>query len=86
MRYANGGNGNEIFVLKEEASRVNADGRIGFVPQVLTEGDGSDTLRFIINDQDTRAESTLVAEFVKVEKAFEASEAESAGYRMANSS
>jgi len=63
--------GNDIFVLKESASAVNSNGSFNFGQQVVVGGSGHDTLRFIINDQNPAAENALIAEFHKVEIAFE---------------
>jgi hypothetical protein len=59
-------------VLKESASLVNPDGSFNFGQQVISGGGGGhDTLRFIINDQNPAAEHALIAEFQKVEAAFD---------------
>jgi phospholipase/lecithinase/hemolysin len=69
-----GGTGNDLFILKENASLVNLDdGTFNFGTQTIVGGDGSDTLRFIINNQNPCAEDALVAEFQKVETAFDVS-------------
>jgi Ca2+-binding RTX toxin-like protein len=65
------GGGNDLFVLKEGASLVSAGGGFNFGQQVISGGAGHDTLRFIINDQNPSAEQTLIAEFHKVEAAFD---------------
>jgi Ca2+-binding RTX toxin-like protein len=67
-----GGKGADLFVLKEDASLVNADGSFRFGEQVISGGRGSDTLRFIINDQDPNLESALITEFQKIEAEFDA--------------
>jgi Ca2+-binding RTX toxin-like protein len=66
-----GGGGNDLFVLKEGASLVSAGGGFNFGQQVISGGAGHDTLRFIINDQNPSAEQALIAEFHKVEAAFD---------------
>lgn len=66
-----GGSGNDLFVLKESASIVNSDGSFNFGQQVISGGSGHDTLRFIINDQNPQAENDLIAEFHKIESAFD---------------
>ncbi len=58
-------------VLKESASLVNSDGSFNFGQQVISGGGGHDTLRFIINDQHAGVEQALIAEFHKVEAAFD---------------
>ncbi len=66
-----GGSGNDLFILKENASLFNPDGTFNFGKQEINGGNGRDTLRFIINDRNSSAESALRAEFVdKVESAF----------------
>ncbi|MBV9567299.1 MAG: hypothetical protein JO172_04105 [Hyphomicrobiales bacterium] len=69
-----GGSGNDLFVLKENASLVDANG-FDFGTQTIVGGGGKDTLRFIINNQNPVAESALLAEFQKVEMAFDTSAA-----------
>jgi phospholipase/lecithinase/hemolysin len=66
-----GGDGNDLLILKEPSALVNADGTFAFGQQWLSGGDGRDTLRFIINDQNPVAEHDLIAEFQKVEQAFD---------------
>jgi phospholipase/lecithinase/hemolysin len=66
-----GGGGNDLFVLKESASIVNPNGSFNFGQQAIDGGGGHDTLRFIINDQNPAAEHALIAEFLKVEAAFD---------------
>jgi Ca2+-binding RTX toxin-like protein len=69
-----GGEGNDLIVLKESASLVNPDGSFDFGKQTIEGGEeGSDTLRFIINDQIPGAMDALKAEFLRVETAFDAS-------------
>ena len=72
-----GGTGNDLFLLKESASLVNPAGGsnipFNFGTQTIVGGDGSDTLRFIINDQNPSAEDALIAEFKNVEAAFNTS-------------
>ena len=68
-----GGSGNDLFVLKENASLVNADGTFDFGAQTIDGGEGQDTLRFVINDQIPSAEHALMAEFQQIETAFDAS-------------
>jgi phospholipase/lecithinase/hemolysin len=68
-----GGSGNDLLVLKENASLVNPDGTFNFGAQTIDGGDGRDTLRFIINDQNPAAEHALIAEFQKIETAFDSS-------------
>jgi len=65
-----GGHGNELFVLKENASLVNSDGTFNFKPQSISGGPG-DTLLFIINDQNPKAENALITEFQNVKLAFD---------------
>jgi phospholipase/lecithinase/hemolysin len=67
-----GGSGDDLFVLKENASLVNPDGTFKFGVQTI-DGDGRDTLRFIINDQIPNAEHALIADFQSIEKAFDSS-------------
>jgi hypothetical protein len=66
-----GGSGNDLFVFKESASIVKSDGSFNFGQQVISGGSGHDTLRFIINDQNPGAENALIAEFHKIEAAFD---------------
>jgi phospholipase/lecithinase/hemolysin len=66
-----GGTGNDIFMLKESAGTINPNGGFDFGQQVVVGGNGHDTLRFIINDQNPAAENALIAEFHPVEFAFE---------------
>lgn len=69
-----GGSGTELFVLKEGNGLVNGNDSFNFGSQIV-EGDhkGNNTLRLIINDQTPSSENTLIAEFEKIEKAFDAS-------------
>ena len=66
-----GGSGNDFFVFKESASIVKSDGSFNFGQQVISGGSGHDTLKFIINDQNANAESALIAEFLRIESAFD---------------
>jgi phospholipase/lecithinase/hemolysin len=66
-----GGSGNDLFVFKESASIVKSDGSFNFGQQVISGGSGHDTLKFIINDQNANAESALIAEFLRIESAFD---------------
>ena len=66
-----GGSGNDLFVLKQSASIVNSGGSFNFGQQVINGGGGHDTMRFIINDQNPAAEHALIAEFHKIETAFD---------------
>ena len=66
-----GGSGNDLFVFKESASIVKSDGSFNFGQQVVSGGSGHDTLKFIINDQNANAESALIAEFLRIESAFD---------------
>jgi phospholipase/lecithinase/hemolysin len=66
-----GGSGNDLFVFKESASIVESNGSFNFGQQVISGGSGHDTLKFIINDQNANAESALIAEFLKIESAFD---------------
>jgi phospholipase/lecithinase/hemolysin len=66
-----GGSGNDLFVFKESASIVKSDGSFNFGQQLIRGGSGHDTLTFIINDQNANAESALIAEFLKIESAFD---------------
>ena len=66
-----GGPGHDLFVLKENASLVNPNGTFSFGQENIHGGPGQDTLRFIINDQNPSAENALIAEFKKVEAAFD---------------
>jgi phospholipase/lecithinase/hemolysin len=66
-----GGSGNDLVALKESANLVNSDGSFDFGQQLISGGGGHDTLRFIINDQNPGAEQALVAEFHKIETAFD---------------
>jgi Ca2+-binding RTX toxin-like protein len=68
-----GGSGNDLLVLKENASLVNQNGTFNFGAQTITGGDGDDTLRFLVNDQNPLAEHALIAEFQNVEAAFDSS-------------
>ena len=71
-----GGAGNDLLVLKENASLVNLvnnDVTFKFGAQTIEGSNGRDTLRFIINDQNPHAENALIAEFQKVETAFDSS-------------
>jgi len=67
-----GGSGDDLFVFKESAGLVNPGGGFNFGTEVVSGGGGHDTLRFIINDQNPAAEQALIAEFLKVEGAFDA--------------
>jgi phospholipase/lecithinase/hemolysin len=69
-----GGDGDDLLILKEGASLVNSDGSFNFGKQIVAGGDGQDTLRFIINDQNPVAEQDFIAEFQKIEAAFDASQ------------
>ncbi|QPF94365.1 SGNH/GDSL hydrolase family protein [Bradyrhizobium commune] len=66
-----GGTGNDLFVLKESASLVKPDGSFTFGQQMVSGGGGHDTLRFIINDQNPTAERAFLAEFARIETAFD---------------
>jgi phospholipase/lecithinase/hemolysin len=66
-----GGTGDDLIVLKESASLVNANGTFNFGAEKIDGGQGSDTLRFVVNDQNPAVEKALVAEFMKVEAAFD---------------
>ncbi|MBV9432176.1 MAG: hypothetical protein JO137_10165 [Hyphomicrobiales bacterium] len=68
-----GGTGNDLFVLKESAALANGNGGFDFGTQTIIGGDGSDTLRFVINNQNPTLEQALVSEFQNVEAAFDAS-------------
>ncbi len=72
-----GGSGNELIVLKENASLFNLNNG-NFGAQVIV-GNGHDTLRFIINDQNPSAENALIAEFQKVDSAFWVSKSNNPG-------
>jgi hypothetical protein len=66
-----GGSGDDLFVFKESANLVKADGSFNFGQQVVNGGGGHDTLRFVINDQNPAAEQAFIAEFGKIEAAFD---------------
>jgi Ca2+-binding RTX toxin-like protein len=66
-----GGSGNDLFVFKESASLAKPDGSFNFGQQVVNGGGGHDTLRFIVNDQNPAAEHAFMAEFAKIETAFD---------------
>jgi Ca2+-binding RTX toxin-like protein len=66
-----GSSGNDLLVLKESADLVGSGGGFHFGQQVISGGGGHDTLRFIINDQNPGAEQALIAEFHKIETAFD---------------
>jgi Ca2+-binding RTX toxin-like protein len=68
-----GGAGNDLFILKESNTLANADGSFAFGEQQIMGGAGDDTLRFIINDQNPADEQNFVAEFMRVESAFDQS-------------
>jgi phospholipase/lecithinase/hemolysin len=68
-----GGAGNDLIVLKENASLVDPDGTLDFGTQTIAGGQGDDTLRFVINDQNPSAMGALIAEFQRVETAFDQS-------------
>jgi phospholipase/lecithinase/hemolysin len=65
-----GGVGDDLFILKESSSLANADGSLAFGQQKIVGGLGDDTVRFIVNDQNPADEQSFVAEFMKVESAF----------------
>ena len=48
-----GGKGEDLFVLKESAGLLASGGGFNFGQQTIDGGGGHDTLRFIINDQNT---------------------------------
>jgi len=62
----------DLFILKESASLVKADGTFNFGQQEIAGGKGGGTLLFIINDQHPIAEDALIAEFQRVVSAFNA--------------
>jgi len=66
-----GGSGNDLFVFKEGAGIVKSDGSFNFGQQVISGGSGHDTLKFIVNDQNADAGSALIAEFARIESAFD---------------
>jgi phospholipase/lecithinase/hemolysin len=66
-----GGSGDDLFVLKESAGLLASGGGFNFGQQTIDGGDGHDTLRFIINDQNPLAEQAFRAEFLLVEAAFD---------------
>jgi phospholipase/lecithinase/hemolysin len=66
-----GGVGDDLFILKEAASLANADGTFSFGQQKIIGGTGDDTLRFVINDQNPADEQNFIAEFLKIESAFD---------------
>ena len=70
-----GGGGGDLIVLKENASLLASDGTFNFGTQTIDGGNGIDTLRFVINDQDPVAEAAFIAEFIKIEAAFGAAHA-----------
>jgi phospholipase/lecithinase/hemolysin len=65
-----GGAGSDLIVLKENASLVDPNGTFDFGTQTIAGGQGDDTLRFIINEQNPSAMDALVAEFQRVQTAF----------------
>jgi len=67
-----GGGGDDLIVLKENNSLLASDGTFNFGAQTINGGNGHDTLRFVINDQDPVAEAAFKAEFEKIEAAFDA--------------
>jgi hypothetical protein len=66
-----GGRGSDLIVLKENKSLLASDGTFNFGAQTIDGGNGHDTLRFIINDQDPVAEAAFIAEFKNIEAAFD---------------
>ena len=66
-----GGAGDDLFVLKENASLVNLDHSFNFGEQKIVGGQGDDTLRLIINDQNAPAMQDLIAEFWTIKAAFD---------------
>jgi phospholipase/lecithinase/hemolysin len=66
-----GSSGSDLFVLKESANLVGSGKDLNFGQQLISGGGGHDTLRFIINDQDPVAEQALIADFHKIEAAFD---------------
>ncbi|MDI4239483.1 SGNH/GDSL hydrolase family protein [Bradyrhizobium sp. Arg237L] len=66
-----GGGGDDLIVLKENTSLLASDGTFNFGAQTIDGGNGHDTLRFVINDQNPVAEAAFMAEFKKIEAAFD---------------
>ncbi|MDI9848569.1 SGNH/GDSL hydrolase family protein [Rhodoblastus sp. 17X3] len=66
-----GGAGSDLFILKEGDGLVNADGTFSFGQQHISGGIGDDTLRIVINDQNPVDEKGFIAEFLKIESAFD---------------
>jgi phospholipase/lecithinase/hemolysin len=64
-----GGRGDDLFILKE--SVIGSHGRLVFGRQEIVGGSGENTLRIIINDQHPQAMAAAIAEFEKIEAAFE---------------
>jgi phospholipase/lecithinase/hemolysin len=67
-----GGRGDDLIVLKENSSLLASDGTFNFGAQTIDGGNGTDTLRFVINDQNPVAEAAFRAEFEKIDAAFNA--------------
>ena len=66
-----GGAGSDLIILKESNSLFTDGGSSSFGHQVIDGGSGTDTLRFVINDQSDPAKQAFVTEFMKVEAAFD---------------
>lgn len=77
-----GGGGSDLIVLKENKSLLASDGTFNFGAQIINGGDGHDTLRFVINDQDPVAEAAFMAEFKKIEAAFDAADHHSGTFQV----
>ena len=77
-----GGRGSDLIVLKENMSLLASDGTFNFGAQTIDGGNGHDTLRFVINDQDPVAEAAFIAEFKKIEAAFDAADHHSGTFQV----
>jgi Ca2+-binding RTX toxin-like protein len=69
-----GGRGDDLIVLKENSSLLASDGTFNFGAQTIDGGNGTDTLRFVINDQNPATRDAFVFEFKKIEAAFDAAD------------
>ena len=65
------GSGDDLVVLKENVSLLNPGGTFNFGTQSIDGGSGHDTLRFIISNQNPLALAAFIAEFTKLETAFD---------------
>lgn len=66
-----GGSGSDLIVIKENQGLLASGGGFAFGHQVIDGGSGTDTLRFVINDQSDTAKQAFMTEFLKVEASFD---------------